>query len=425
LWAATLPVSRALLPSSMAGKALLAILLCLSVFLLVSEAKVSKGHAKGHEFAYLDKFCFGYGIGTLNFTITSKTNATGLQLLFIDDENGNWTDVYKHHLSCDERRAKSDKPLNITSGHPGFVSFKDIQRPHFWYVSILNCGTQVDVTYDFTFLQQSTSKWVRQFSYDEQGLEGLYLFYFLFFLIASVAHGYTVWSFMQTHSYHLLVRLFTFCIATEALSIFCLFIHYAAYSSNGKGVPFFHGLGDFLDIIAQIAFILLVILIAKGWCISKTVIDDRFIVLIGLGVLSVLYLAMFIWVHAGLDPASSLYVYQTAPGIIIIIARAICMLWFVWSIRNTYLEENNAAKRKFYIWFGVSYLVWFLVLPFITSIAAGLDPWVRQKTVMIMYVTFNTVFLVVLGVLLWPTRASEYFQISAGGGIGAQPYDAI
>jgi hypothetical protein len=85
-----------------------------------------------------------------------------------------------------------------------------------------------------------------------------------------------------------------------------------------------------LDIVAQVAFILLVVLIAKGWCISKTVIDDRFIILIGLGtlavsvvilfaysilgVLSVLYLAMFIWMKAGLDPASTLYVYETAPG---------------------------------------------------------------------------------------------------------------
>jgi hypothetical protein len=61
----------------------------------------------------------------------------------------------------------------------------------------------------------------------------------------------------------------------------------------------------------------------------------------------------------------------------------------------------------------------------ITSIAAGVDPWVRQKTVMSLYVTFNFIFLVVFGVLLWPSRASEYFQISARSSIGSVPYDAI
>eukprot|EP00026_Physarum_polycephalum_P008841 Phypoly_transcript_08944.p1 GENE.Phypoly_transcript_08944~~Phypoly_transcript_08944.p1 ORF type:complete len:471 (+),score=83.81 Phypoly_transcript_08944:184-1413(+) len=409
----------------MAGKILCAVLLCLCIFLFAAEAKVAKQHVKAHEFAYLNKFCFGLGNGTLNYTITSKADTTNLVLLFIDDQDGNWTDVYKKHLTCEQKREKAIDPLPVVNGSRVVVGFSDVRRPHYWYVSALNCGGDIDLEYDFVFLQESTSKWVRQFSHDDQGLEGLYLFYFLFFLFGLVVHGYTVWTFMQTNSYHLIVRLFTFCVATEFLSIFCLFIHYAAYSSNGHGVPFFHGLGDFLDIVAQIGFILLVVLIAKGWCISKTIIDDRFIVLVGLGVLSVLYLAMFIWMKAGLDPASTLYVYETAPGIILIVARAICMVWFAYSMRNTYLEENNAAKRQFYLYFGIAYLVWFLILPFITIVATGLDPWVRQKTVMIMYVTFNTLFLVLFGFLLWPSRAGEYFQLSAQGGIGSVPYDAI
>jgi len=337
--------TRPFLSSMMAGKILCTVLLCLCIFLFAAEAKVAKQHVKGHEFAYLNKFCFGLGNGTLNYTITSKADTTNLVLLFIDDQDGNWTDVYKHHLTCAQRKEKAVEPLPVVNGSNVVVGFSDVRRPHYWYVSALNCGGDIDLEYDFTFLQQSTSKWVRQFSHDDQGLEGLYLFYFLFFLVGLVVHGYTVWTFLQTSSYHLIVRLFTFCVATEFLSIFCLFIHYAAYSSNGRGVPFFHGLGDFLDIVAQIAFILLVVLIAKGWCISKTIIDDRFIVLVGLGVLSVLYLAMFIWMKAGLDPASTLYVYETAPGIILIIARAVCMVWFAYSMRNTYLEENNAAKR--------------------------------------------------------------------------------
>ncbi len=70
---------------------------------------------------------------------------------------------------------------------------------------------------------------------------------------------------------------------------------------------------------------------AKGWSISKTTIDDRVAVLVGLGTLFrvthllrkvyfrtgifiICYLAMFIWENAGLDPASTLYVYQSPPG---------------------------------------------------------------------------------------------------------------
>lgn len=411
-------------------KSLFVVLLCLSVAFQYSEAKVSSGHVKGYEFVYLDKFCFGLGQGTLNYTITSKTNQTQpIYMLYVDDQDGNWTDIYKHKLTCAERMDKAGGGRGAREIYPdgrlGYTPFEDKQRQHFWYIALLSCGEHIDVKYEFTFLQESNSKWVQQFSFDEQGLEGLYLFYFIFFLLAIVVHGYTIWSFLQTGSYHLLVRIFTAAVVFEGLSVFCLFVHYAAYSSNGVGAPFLKGLGEFLDIVGQIIFILLIILIAKGWCISKTTIDDRIVVLVGLGVLVVLYITMFGWSLGGLDHASTLYVYQTAPGIIIIVVRAVAMLWFIYSMRNTYLEENNAAKRKFYLWFGVSFTIWFLALPFITSVAAGLDPWMRQKTVMGLYVTFNTVFLVILGALLWPSRASEYFQISSSSRFGSVPYDAI
>jgi hypothetical protein len=55
----------------------------------------------------------GYGNGTLNYTINAK-NYTGLQLLFIDDQDGNWTDVYKKHLTCEQRREKARDPEAVT-----------------------------------------------------------------------------------------------------------------------------------------------------------------------------------------------------------------------------------------------------------------------------------------------------------------------
>lgn len=415
----------------MAVRTLFAALFAVVSFVLLSshvaEGKVSHGHVKGYEFVYLDKFCF-YGNHThMNFTITSKYNTTGMYLLLVDDEDGNWTDIYKHKhkLTCQEKLAKAHN-LSIVSGVPQYEPFRDPQRPHFWYFAAVQCGQQIDVKYEFTFIQDSTSNWIRQFSFEEQGLEALYLVYFIFFLLGAVVHGYTIWTFMQTGSYHLLVRIFTSCVCLEGFSWFFYFIHYASYSSNGHGVPFLKGLGEFLDICAQIIFILLVVLIAKGWCISKTSIDNKLIVLAGLGVLVILYLSMFIWAHVGLDPASTLYIYQSAPGIIIIIVRVAAMMWFVWSIRGTYMEENNAAKRKFYVRFAFTFIFWFLVLPLITAIAGGIDPWVREKTVMALYVTFNFLFLVVIGVLLWPSRAGEYFQISdKSGSFGSVPYDAI
>lgn len=124
------------------------------------------------------------------------------------------------------------------------------------------------------------------------------------------------------------MKLLSVTIGLEGLSVFCLFIHYTVYQNNGVGVPAFEGIGNsmlgklglfveffiVLDLMAQLVFIFLLVLIAKGWCITKTTIDDRKIVLIGLGLLAASYLALFIWENVGVDPATTLYIYETAPG---------------------------------------------------------------------------------------------------------------
>lgn len=101
----------------MAAKTLLTVLFVVVSALLLTqgvEGKLSHGHKTGYEFVYLDKFCF-YGNHTyLNFTITSA-NTTGLYLLLVDDQDGNWSSIYKHHLTCDERKEKSHL-IEIESG---------------------------------------------------------------------------------------------------------------------------------------------------------------------------------------------------------------------------------------------------------------------------------------------------------------------
>lgn len=44
--------------------------------------------------------------------------------MFIDDQDGNWTDVYKHHLTCEERRAKAAEPIPVVNGVRNVVGFR-------------------------------------------------------------------------------------------------------------------------------------------------------------------------------------------------------------------------------------------------------------------------------------------------------------
>jgi len=149
-------------------------------------------------------------------------------------------------------------------------------------------------------------------------------------------------------------------------------------------------------------------------------------ILIVIGILSVVYFAMFIYEYTGFDASSTLYLYESAAGIVVIIVRGIVMLFFVYTLRDTLKEENHPGKRWFYSRFGIAYTIWFLILPFITIVAAMTHPWMRMKVVLGMYVTTNALALAGLGFLLWPTRASEYFMISSHLDIsGSLPYGSI
>ncbi|GAM23190.1 hypothetical protein SAMD00019534_063650 [Acytostelium subglobosum LB1] len=408
---------------------LFAIVLLVTLFLASSESKYTKGHlSTSSNWHYVDKFCFSANrIANGTLTIKATSNNPNISLIAYDDVQGSWFAVYKSHLSCQERVNLGNKLGSVNfNGTAVTIQVLDAMRPHYWYVVAVDCsGNSLNMDYEFTWLNAGNI-WKRQFSNDDQGLEQMYLTYFWFFLLLAVYSCYSGWVLTTTKSYHPIVKLLTISVVLEFLSVFILLIHYGAYSHDGVGAKGLLGFGELLDLASQLTFIMLLILIAKGWAISRITIEEKPIILGVMGVLSALYLIMFIWYKAGQDPASTVYMYDTVPGILLLVARSLAMVWFMWCGYNTYMEENHPAKRKFYVYFGVCFSLWFLALPFICIIASAVDPWVRQKAVLAMYVTFNFLALVGMSVLLSPQRASDYFTISGRvDTAGSLPYESI
>jgi hypothetical protein len=50
----------------------------------------------------------------------------------------------------------------------------------------------------------------------------------------------------------------------QSVAVFFFLIHYGTFANNGVGVPFLSGLAEVLEMFARLAFILLLILLAKG-----------------------------------------------------------------------------------------------------------------------------------------------------------------
>jgi hypothetical protein len=147
------------------------------------------------------------------------------------------------------------------------------------------------------------------------------------------------------------------------------------------GAPVLIGVSQVVDMGAQLLFMLLLILIAKGWTISSQKLENRRAIFIFLALFLFGYVSLFIWQEAGTDPTSTKYQYESVPGIILLTMRGITFGWYCICLYSTWSLESHPDKRKFYLVFGLLYSLWFIALPVIVVVATVLDPWVRAKTV--------------------------------------------
>lgn len=123
--------------------------------------------------------------------------------------------------------------------------------------------------------------------------------------------------------------------------------------------------------------------------------------------LVVAQLVLFIWQFAGRDPAAVLYLYESVPGILLLILRVILCGWFALSLRvrhaplssfdrsigaqclsrpvlrfpvRSFNAEDDAFKKKFYLNFGTVFGVWFVALVVVVCIGAGVSAMYREAS---------------------------------------------
>lgn len=279
--------------------------------------------------------------------------------------------------------------------------------PRYWYAALVTCDIEVEATYTLTFLQADGS----QEGVDQRGLFTLYLLMFFFWGLGSLAQAWASRWLWRARTFHPIVKLFTLSMVCWFLFVQCAMIHWAVFAGDGVGVPFLNALGHIFEIFGRVSFLLLAMLIAKGWTISSTQLTERAQLLGAVALVLVMYLVLAIWDLAGRNPATTSYTYDSAPGVIICIMHVIFMGWFAMRVSQSYQEEKHTEKRKFFMFFGALYSLWFLSLPFFAVVGAAVNaPW-RERTVDILVMVANCLWYGVLGFMLWPSRATTYFEI--------------
>eukprot|EP01121_Diplochlamys_sp_Union-15-3_P016403 TRINITY_DN5567_c0_g1_i1.p1 TRINITY_DN5567_c0_g1~~TRINITY_DN5567_c0_g1_i1.p1 ORF type:complete len:451 (-),score=44.13 TRINITY_DN5567_c0_g1_i1:20-1324(-) len=402
------------------SRIILLLFVAIFFFSSVSSKLVENKLVTNKQWHFVSKFCYSNegshgGIGHLNFTFwTHNTHAK--VLLYNDNygQPGSWFQVYGNKkLSCHEKVNKtvSEGVIPILNAKPVVITVTDRSRPYFWYLAVADCEADIlDVTYQVSF-RNPGGIWKREFSFDEQELLAMYIAFFVFYAIITFIHLVGVWYLRRTNSYHPIVRLLSVAIVSEFVSIIFNLIHYGIYANNGFGSPGLRGTGEILHMMSILFLMLLLILLAKGWAVTSNTVTDKNLMMLIIVAFVLAYVALFIWDNVGRDPASTLYFYDSVPGLLVVLLRVLTLIWFFWCLVKTRRLETNPEKRRFYLFFGLGFGLWFVALPLIVAISLGLPSWWRQKVVDGLILTINVIAYILLTILLWPTRAQKYFSI--------------
>lgn len=331
-----------------------------------------------------------------------------------------------------------DSQSNVIKESQFTFVISNVNQPRFWYISLVSCyrnlttcewehynGPSRTVSYNMELVNGNPLKesfyspFIYHFSYDQQNiLEQCLIFFAIYiFLVPIQIHG----SRKQSHP---VTKLFTMSIILEFISICFILIHLLRYASNGQGNEELKVTGEIFDILSRTSFMLILLLLAKGWAVTRMEISSvswMTLIFIWISYLT-LNLVLYVWNMTEIDVISDIDEFQTWPGFLVLISRCGIMLWFLFELRTTMKYEHSTKKLDFLLHFGASSLVWFIYLPIIALISMQVSVFWRYKLLLAVTNSVDCLAYCVMMGLLWPNRSGQYLLL-AGPNTGADELD--
>lgn len=347
-------------------------------------------------------------------------------------------------------------------------------RPRFWYVVLANCEGFTNVEYAVHFVNVNRGVTNREFGTNDQGINWIYLTFgcvFTFFVLkhltglsghvddspensrgtnkkkkhklddngdvndnidelsdgetegllsgnssgtAGITNARQLCCSCLNTGLHPIFKLFTAALVWAYVGIVAMTVHTWAFAFGGIGYPTLIFFEQCCLVISRMCFLCLLMLLAKGWTISSNTLTGAnaiLAVVAGFGLINFLTVA---W-ESSLDLRSPL---SEVPFLLRMVMHAETVawvgfgVWFAHTMRASYQDEYKPAKQSLYTQLGVIYIPWIISTPVILVLSELLNPWVRAKIVAGCSLSFMFFGYAVMAYLLWPSRASEYFDVS-------------
>ncbi|KAJ0404723.1 hypothetical protein P43SY_006293 [Pythium insidiosum] len=415
------------------------IVLSLAGLFGLANAAIFSGFTVGRQFQYIGKFCFTWKptlqevAGRITGEIQSDVD--GLQLAIYDDEALFWNFITKDpacDCACKLSPQHTKMVYNVSATSDLAIPFTfdftvhEHLRPRFWYVALARCVPGGDA-YEPSFAQITEanfkkyyfSAWYEVHMTQDDGSElpvqqrGMpTLFAVMMVLSIGVALVQTVAArgLRQSESFHPIMKLLTLVVMFFAGANTLMFLHFYLFQFNGIGVPLFEYSAKIVQVFVRVGTILLAMLVAKGWTINSVALEGQEKMSCLMISILALYLSMAMWYLVWMDPASTLYIYDSWPGVGICALQLGVLAWFATTLLETRAYEEAASKRRFFLQMGALFAVYIIALPIIVLIASVLSPWVREKIVTGVSTSIDLCIYSALIFLLWPSRAPRYFE---------------
>jgi len=159
--------------------------------------------------------------------------------------------------------------------------------------------------------------------------------------------------------------------------------HYFDYAETGVGRPWAVWVAEGADSLSTVLFTLLLLMVSKGWMVSKSRLKrkTRFLQGIVTILLIITYVVIFVLEIVARDPAATYHKYESSGARVLIVLRLLITGWFAWCVHRSYHHDSRVEVRNFFVCLSMIGGVWLLSLPVFSIVATNLPNYLRLRYV--------------------------------------------
>ncbi|CAG0884590.1 unnamed protein product [Darwinula stevensoni] len=413
----------------------------LSLFLIFSLhrcvfGKYIEGTLRTYEnWAFLTRFCFLSEDGKFEFEIEYPLEYAVESLLLYYDSPDQWPAVYKSGKNCTEMlkplKVENFQFVNLTSlddlsgcqvvreqNDQAYYRCKEMRsfrsaRERWWFIAIANCESQKGLFLDYKIKMTNGLPgdfWHEHFSADEFYILRVDIIFFALNVLLCFFAFLEAVELKARQLLHVTYKLFVTSLILQCVGVLFLVLAYARYGVDGVGWPGIKLTGELLESCSEIIFVLMLLLVAKGYTITRGRLRQGSSVKLTLFMCAycLAYATLFIYQQQNFDPGEVLYLYESPPGYGIVSLRLIAWVSFGYSVFFTL--KHYPEKNSFYLSLLVFFTLWFVAGPMVILLAAYVIPdWIREKTVNAVELSVTFLGHMVFLILTRPSAANDNF----------------